>query len=239
MHITKLAAAMAVCAFSASNAVASGPPYNGVPKQAKKVQMSMVGYFGKCVGGNANHAGLIGLLAGAIVGPPTSCDPPAHPSSLFFGPKGKMDARLGVKGSAAAGNEDITVQVKGIDILDGPNPYTGDLGGTAGIRITDRANGPHPAFAPGGPVAGATATATVKDIPFPVPAPGACVAGKCQLKTTVNTIASGAVLSGENATIAIGYTAPPGAEGPLTIVSGPQATDGGGQQAFVSGLYVP
>jgi hypothetical protein len=82
---------------------------------------------------------------------------------------------------------------------DGPD-YTGQLQGTAQIRITDHWNAVGPA---GGPD-----PATVTDIPFPVNA--SCVAtasntigGTCATNTSANAVVPGSVLDGKRAVVEI------------------------------------
>jgi hypothetical protein len=188
------------------------------PKSASPMRLSLVPSFKQCQAAAANRQ------HGPPLGFP-SCNPPVPSSShLTIGEPTvngaaanavgfvKLTVKVGVPGPPE--DSDVLIVSSGTDVrcqagvatcgaanaLDGPD-YTGQLQGTAQIRISDHWN----AVAAGG---GAD-PATVIDIPFPVNA--SCVAtastsigGTCSANTSANAVVAGSVLDGKRAVVEIG-----------------------------------
>ena len=186
------------------------------PVGASPLRASMVPAYNACAAPNRTH------------GPPLafpSCNPPVQSSSsLTIGSPDangagansvgfiKLAVKVGVPGPPE--DSDVNIVASATDIrckagvaacgaanaADGAD-YTGDLEGTAQIRISDHFN----AVAPGG----GTDPATVIDIPFPVVT--GCVAtastaigGACAITTTANAVVPGAVKDGKRAIVEVG-----------------------------------
>ena len=186
------------------------------PVGASPLRASMVPAYNACAAPNRTH------------GPPLafpSCNPPTQTSTALT--IGSPDAngagansvgfiKIAVKVGAPGLPEDSDVYLtaNATDIrckagvaacgsanaADGAD-YTGELEGTAQIRISDHFN----AVAPGG----GTDAATVIDIPFPVITN--CVAtaatgigGTCSVNTTANAVVPGAVKDTKRAVVEIG-----------------------------------
>jgi hypothetical protein len=188
------------------------------PKSASPLRASLVPAFKQCQAASANRQ------HGPPLGFP-SCNPPVPASShLTIGEPTvngaaanavgfiKLTVKVGVPGPPE--DSDVLIVSSGTDVRcqagvatcgaanaqDGPD-YTGQLQGTAQIRISDHWN----AVAAGG---GAD-PATVIDIPFPVNA--SCVAtastsvgGTCSANTSANAVVAGSVLDGKRAVVEIG-----------------------------------
>src|SRR5687767_3117994 len=186
------------------------------PKGATPIVASLVPAYNACAAPNRTH------------GPPLafpSCNPPVQSSTAIT--VGSPDANgaaanavgsirlavlVGVPGAPDDSDVKITASMTDVrckagtaacgaaNAADGAD-YTGEVQGTAQIRITDHFN----AVAPGG----GTDPATVVDIPFPVNAP--CVAsastaigGTCAVNTSANTVVPGAVKDTKRAIVEIG-----------------------------------
>jgi hypothetical protein len=186
------------------------------PKGASPLRASLVPAFNQCTAANRTH------------GPPLafpSCNPPVQSStSLTVGEPTANGAAansvgsiriavlVGVPGPPDDSDVNITANITDVrckagvaacgsaNAADGAD-YTGEVQGTAQIRITDHFN----AVAPGG----GTDPATVIDIPFPVNAPctataSTSIGSTCGIVTTANTVVPGAVKDGKRAVIEIG-----------------------------------
>jgi hypothetical protein len=186
------------------------------PKSASPIRIPIVPAFKQCLASNRTH------------GPPLafpSCNPPVEASTyLTVGEPtvngaaanavgfAKITVKVGVVGPPE--DSDVMLIANATDIrckagvaacgsvnaADGPD-YTGQVQGTAQIRISDHWN----AIAPGG----GPDPATVQDIPFPVN--GSCVAtadtaigGTCSANTSANAVVPGSVLDGKRAVVGIG-----------------------------------
>jgi hypothetical protein len=186
------------------------------PKGATPIVASLVPAYNACAAPNRTH------------GPPLafpSCNPPVQSSNaLTVGSPDANGAPANAVGSirlsvlagvpGAPDDSDVKITANMTDVrckagvaacgsanaADGAD-YTGEVQGTAQIRITDHFN----AVAPGG----GTDPATVVDIPFPVNAP--CVAtastsigGTCAVNTSANSVVPGAVKDTKRANIEVG-----------------------------------
>jgi hypothetical protein len=180
------------------------------PKGATPLRASLVPSFKACTAPNRTH--------GAPLAFP-SCNPPVQTSNFLT--IGSPDAN----GAGANSTGFILLKVKTTspeDVLitstitdvrcqaataaavcnsanagDGPD-YSGQVQGTATIRISDHYNGP-----------GLNEAATVVDIPFPVN--GQCantaltsVGGTCTVNTTANTVVVGSVKDNQRGVVEIG-----------------------------------
>jgi hypothetical protein len=187
------------------------------PKSATPLRASMVPAFKQCQAASANRTH----------GPPLafpSCNPPVPASThLTVGEPTvngaaansvgsiKLTVKAGVPGPPEDSDVNIVASITDVRCLagvatcgsanaaDGPD-YTGQLQGTAQIRISDHWN----AVAPGG----GPDAATVTDIPFPVNTN--CVAtasntigATCAVTTAANTVVPGSVLDGKRAVVEI------------------------------------
>jgi hypothetical protein len=180
------------------------------PKGATPLRASLVPSFKACTVPNRTH--------GAPLAFP-SCNPPVQTSNFLT--VGSPDANgaganstgfilLKVKPTSP---EDVLITSSITDVrcqaataaavcnsansADGPD-YSGQVQGTATIRISDHYNGP-----------GLNEAATVVDIPFPVN--GTCantalttVGGTCTVNTTANTVVVGSVKDNQRGVIEIG-----------------------------------
>jgi hypothetical protein len=186
------------------------------PKGATPIVASLVPAYNACAAPNRTH------------GPPLafpSCNPPVQSSTAIT--VGSPDANgaaansvgslriavlVGTPGAPDDSDVKITANITDVrckagtascgaaNAADGAD-YTGEVQGTAQIRITDHFN----AVAPGG----GTDPATVVDIPFPVNAP--CVAsastaigGTCAVNTSANGVVPGAVKDTKRAIVEVG-----------------------------------
>jgi hypothetical protein len=188
------------------------------PKSASPLRASLVPAFKQCAPASANRTH----------GPPLafpSCNPPVPASSfLTVGEPTvngaaansvgfiKLTVKVGVPGPPEDSDVLIVASITdvrclagvatcgNVNTLDGPD-YTGQLQGTAQIRISDHWNA---VAAGGGPD-----PATVIDIPFPVTV--SCVntatntiGGACSANTSANAVVPGSVLDGKRAVVEIG-----------------------------------
>jgi hypothetical protein len=186
------------------------------PVGASPLRASMVPAYNACATPNRTH------------GPPLafpSCNPPVQSStSLTVGSPDANGAgansvgfiKLSVKVGTPAPPDDSDVNIvasisdvrckAGVAACGAANAadgadYTGELEGTAQIRISDHFN----AVAPGG----GTDPATVIDIPFPVVTPCTSTAATgvgslCSISTTANAVVPGAVKDVKRAIVEIG-----------------------------------
>jgi hypothetical protein len=187
------------------------------PKSASPIRIPIVAGFKQCLAASSNRT------HGPPLGFP-SCNPPVQTSSfLTIGEPTvngaaanavgflKISVKVGAPGPPD--DSDVLLVANATDVrcksgvatcgsanaADGPD-YTGQVQGTAQIRITDHWNAIGPA---GGPD-----PATVTDIPFPVN--GGCVAtasdtigGTCSQNTTANAVVPGSVLDGKRSIVEI------------------------------------
>jgi hypothetical protein len=180
------------------------------PKGATPLRASMVPAFKACGTPNRTH--------GAPLAFP-SCNPPVQASSfLTVGTPDNNGAASNSIGSVllkvkSTSPEDVIIQSSGTDVrcmpgtsptvcnspnaADGPD-YSGELQGTATIRISDHYNGPS-----------LNEAATVIDIPFPVN--GTClntaattIGGTCSVNTTANAVVPGSVKDTQRGVVEIG-----------------------------------
>jgi hypothetical protein len=209
------------------------------------MRISLVPAFNACTASNRTH------------GPPLafpSCNPPVQTSThLTIGEPTvngaaanaigfvKLNVKVGVPGPPE--DSDVLIVSSGSDVrckagvatcgnvntVDGPD-YTGQLQGTAQIRISDHWN----AVAPGG----GPDPATVQDIPFPVNAgcantADAATGGLCTANTSANAVVPGSVLDGKRAVVGIGQ---------IQINDGGTSGTAGAPDAqmfFVQGIFIP
>ena len=186
------------------------------PKGATPLIASLVPAYNACAAPNRTH------------GPPLafpSCNPPVQSSTAIT--VGSPDANgapansvgsiriavvVGTPGAPDDSDVKITANITDVrckagtaacgnaNAADGAD-YTGEVQGTAQIRITDHFN----AVAPGG----GTDPATVVDIPFPVNAPcsntaGTTIGATCAVNTSANVVVPGAVKDTKRAIVEIG-----------------------------------
>ena len=186
------------------------------PKGATPIVASLVPAYNACAAPNRTH------------GPPLafpSCNPPVQSSNSIT--VGSPDANgapansvgslriavlVGIPGAPDDSDVKITANITDVrckagtaacgsaNAADGAD-YTGEVQGTAQIRITDHFN----AVAPGG----GTDPATVVDIPFPVNAPctattSTTIGGTCAVNTSANTVVPGAVKDTKRAIVEVG-----------------------------------
>jgi hypothetical protein len=178
-----------------------------------------------------------------------SCVPPTQDSNFLT--VGTPDAngaganstgfiRLVVKSTSP---EDVLITSSGTDVrckaatsatvcnsanaADGPD-YSGQLQGTANIRITDHFNG-----------ATGTDTGTVIDLPFPVnancvnTATNTAVGGTCSANTSANATVPNAVADGKRGNVEI-QTISVNDGGASGVAASPDAT-----RAFTQGIFIP
>ena len=207
-----LAASALTMLVAAEFASASHPR----PVGASPLRASMVPAYNACAAPNRTH------------GPPLavpSCNPPVQSStSLTIGSPDANGAGANsvgfIKISVKVGNpappddSDVLLTASATDIrckagvaacgsanaADGAD-YTGELEGTAQIRISDHFN----AVAPGG----GTDPGTVIDIPFPVVTPctatgSTAIGSLCAITTSANAVVPGSVKDGKRAIVEIG-----------------------------------
>jgi hypothetical protein len=186
------------------------------PVGATPLRASMVPAYNACGTPNRTH------------GPPLafpSCNPPVQSStSLTIGSPDangagansvgsiRLSVKVGVPGPPEDSDVNIAASITDVrckagvaacgaaNAADGAD-YTGELEGTAQIRISDHFN----AVAPGG----GTDPATVIDIPFPVVTPctstaSTSIGSACAIVTTANAVVPGAVKDGKRAIVEIG-----------------------------------
>jgi len=211
------------------------------PKAATPLSVSLVPAYKQCTAANSTH--------GAPLTFP-SCNPPVQASSFLT--VGTPDAngapanaigsvRLDVLVQPAPASNDVSIVAKMADVrckpaetacgaanaADGPD-YTGQVQGTAQIRITDHYNG-----------AGGTDAGTVTDIPFPVNTSCTATAGNtaqgsdCNVTTTANAVVVGSVKTGKRANVEIQQ---------LQIFDGGAAGIAGATDATlfqVQGIFIP
>lgn len=169
------------------------------PKGATPLRATLVPAFKACAAPNRTH--------GAPLAFP-SCNPPVQASSfLTIGSPDANGAGANANGFIllkviATSPEDVVIQSTITDVrcqaataaavcnsanaADGPD-YSGQVQGTAQIRISDHYNGPS-----------LNEAATVVDIPFPVNGTcanttGTTIGGTCTVNTTANTVVPGSV----------------------------------------------
>jgi hypothetical protein len=204
--IVALVAALGVFLVSAQLSSATHPR----PKGASPLRAPVVPAFKACTAPNRTH--------GAPLAFP-SCNPPVQTSNfLTVGSPDANGAGANSVGSLllrvkASSPEDVLINASITDVrckaataaavcnsantADGPD-YSGEVQGTAIIRISDHYNGP-----------GLNEAATVQDIPFPVNAQCANTAaltegGVCTAATSANATVPGSVKDAQRGVIEIG-----------------------------------
>ena len=188
------------------------------PKGATPLRVSLAVAYKACTSPNRQHGAPLATL---------SCNPPVQASSfLTVGtgdawpgttPKNIASVRLDVKVTSP---EDVRINSSGTDIrcqgnsvpgfclnanTDNPGvpDYSGELNGTANIRITDHFNGPI------GACGACTDPATGQDLAFPVTAactatPGdGTVGSTCSANTTANGTVLGSVQDNKRANVEV------------------------------------
>jgi hypothetical protein len=189
--------------------------YN-TPAKAKKLKVDLTVAY-DCTAPNATA-----FFAGA--GILVACSPPVpvtntNPANVTtFGIKGAANVQVGV----ATG--DLKVGVKALDVLNNGMPANVSLGMSAARVLTTSGTcapglPPQPAPVPGTECT-STDIASLFSGLFAVP----CVAGKCQLKTSVNTLVPGAITAGGKI---------------VTEIGGISIDDPDGDRAFTQGLLIP
>ena len=206
--VLPLALAVGALGLMAVSQVASGSHVR--PKGATPLRASLVPSFKACGTPNRTH--------GAPLAFP-SCNPPVQSSNfLTVGTPDNNGAASNSIGSIllkvkSTSPEDVIIQSSITDVrclpatsasvcssanaADGPD-YSGELQGTATIRISDHYNGPS-----------LTEAATVIDIPFPVNATcvntaATTVGGTCTTNTTANAVVPGSVKDTQRAVVEVG-----------------------------------
>src|SRR5689334_13763292 len=206
--VLPLALAVGALGLMAVSQVASGSHVR--PKGATPLRASLVPSFKACGTPNRTH--------GAPLAFP-SCNPPVQSSGfLTVGTPDNNGAASNSIGSIllkvkSTSPEDVLISssltdvrclpataasvCSGADAADGPD-YSGELQGTATIRISDHYNGPN-----------LNEAATVIDIPFPVN--GQCanttstaIGGTCSVNTTANAVVPGSVKDTQRGVVEIG-----------------------------------
>ena len=206
--VLPLALAVGALGLMAVSQVASGSHVR--PKGATPLRASLVPSFKACGTPNRTH--------GAPLAFP-SCNPPVQSSNfLTVGTPDNNGAASNSIGSIllkvkSTSPEDVIITSSITDVrclpatsasvcssanaADGPD-YSGELQGTATIRISDHYNGPS-----------LTEAATVIDIPFPVNATcvntaATTVGGTCTTNTTANAVVPGSVKDTQRAVVEVG-----------------------------------
>jgi len=210
--------AFAVTALALTLVVGNASATHPRPKGATPIRISVAIAYKACASPNRQHGAPLATL---------SCNPPQQASSFLTTgtgdawpgtqPKGVASIRIDVKSSSP---EDVKIIATGTDIRcvgnsvpgfcttantdnAGVPDYSGQLNGTANIRITDHWNGPIGAC-------GACADpATGQDLAFPVigtcaTTPGdGTVGSTCGANTTANGTVPGAVQDNKRANVEI------------------------------------
>jgi uncharacterized repeat protein (TIGR01451 family) len=158
------------------------------PRGATPFYASLVPAYKPCTNPSSAHGAPLAF---------GSCSPPVQQSSNVT--VGTPDANGMPAGSIgyvklAVGSADVreTVSITDVRNRGGLSDYTGNLGETASVRITDRGNGP------------GDDQGTVEDVPFPATVPCTATAdpsigSTCAINTTFNALAPGAVVTGQRA----------------------------------------
>jgi hypothetical protein len=182
---------------------------HNAPLKAKKLKVDLATAYNTCAAPNDTTGGAPPLPA---------CHPPTLTSStsgthvVTFGPKGAANVQAGVAtGDINIGVKSADVQDNGVLIADGQqlglhidhavstsdNCTSGDVNGCTTVDL--------------GPLFNNTFKTT-------------CTAGKCTLKTTVNTLTPGQIVAGDRVNITI---------------SGLGMNDQDGNLCFAEGLFIP
>jgi hypothetical protein len=216
------------------------------PAGASPMRVSLVPSFQACGTGNRVHGTPLAF---------PSCNPPVHTSnSITVGEPTvvpgtnanmtgfvKLVVQVGVPGPPDDSDVLITSEIRDVRCKGattacgnanaaGGADYTGQLQGTATIRISDHYND----------VVGGTTfnqAATVVDIPFPVPASCAntantAIGGFCSANTSANATVAGSVKDGKRAVVEVGQV--------QINDGGPDGVIGGTDTLFaVQGIFIP
>jgi hypothetical protein len=195
---------------------AASAVYN-TPSKAKGIKTDLVVAY-SCTAPNATQffAGA-GVISACTPPPPTTNTNTTNETT--FGPKGSANIAVSV------GKGDIKVAIKAGDIQNNGVPADAISLGAKADRVVATSGDCAPGVPPqAAPVPGTECSS--QDISslftaiFSIP----CTAGKCQLKTSVNTIVPGALSSG-------GVV--------QTEIGGIGLSDPDGDLAFTSGLFIP
>jgi hypothetical protein len=180
------------------------------PRGATPLRAAMVPSFKACASPNRTHGTPLAF---------PSCNPPVQTSNFLT--VGSPDANgAGANAQAfilltvkSTSPEDVLITASGTDVrckpataatvcnsanaADGPD-YSGQLQGTAQIRISDHYNGPT-----------LTEAATVVDIPFPVGATcvntaATTIGGTCSANTSANAVVPGSVKDAQRGVVELG-----------------------------------
>jgi hypothetical protein len=217
MNGSKVVAVAAGLALAGASAMAIAA-YN-TPAKAKGIKTDLVVAYHVCPG-PANATQFFGNAPLPACTPPNPVTNDNPTNEVTFGPKGSMNVAV------ALGSGDIKFAFKGADVQNNGSPFTGNL--TAAAKSVISTSNACAAGAPPQPkpAPGAGIDCTSEDLGalfsavFEVP----CTAGKCGLKSSVNTIAPNSVSSGSLAN---------------TQISGIGMQDPDGDVAFTSGLFIP
>jgi hypothetical protein len=212
MRRSKPVALAASLVLTAGAAMAA---YN-TPAKAKKLKVDLSVAYNVC-GGSPNASLVFGMA------PLPACTPPVpttsnNPTNLTtFGPKGAASVQIGV----ATG--DLKIGIKSIDVLNNGVPAN-SINLTAVSQTVVSTSG-NCAMGLGNPTPDGTECTSQNIGPlfsavFPVP----CLAGKCALKTSVNTLLPGTITIGGKAN---------------TNISGIGLADPDGDLAFTEGIFLP
>jgi hypothetical protein len=218
MRLSKWLVVAAGLSLAGGSAVAIAA-YN-TPSKAKTIKTDMVVAYHVC-SGTPNATMFFGTtpLPGCTPPSPMTADHAAH--LVTFGPKGSMNLAV------ALGSGDIKVAVKGSDIMDNGSPASINLKAAASSVISTVNSCANMAGATSPPAPGTGVDCTGQDLSFLFSAVIGipCVAGKCSLKSSINTIiGAGAITTGSLAN---------------TQISGISVKDPDGDIAFTSGLFIP
>jgi hypothetical protein len=196
----------------------TAPAVYNVPAKAKKIKDDMVVAYNICVAPNATQffagTGIIGACT-----PPTPTTNTNATNVTTFGIKGAANVQAGVI------TGDIKIGIKALDILNNGVPANSINLGTSTSRVVATSGNCAPGAPPQpAPVPGTECTSTDLSSLFGAIFSVPCTAGKCQLKTTVNTIIPGAITAGGKINIEL---------------AGVSLNDPDGDRAFTVGLFLP
>jgi hypothetical protein len=186
------------------------------PKAASPVVGPSVITFNQCTAPNRTHGPPLAFAScnppvqtsqHVTVGTPDANGAPANSTGSL-----RMKVKVGTPGPPDDSDIELTGSITDVrckagtaacgsaNTAGGPD-YTGELQGSATVRVTDHFN----AVAPGG----GTDPATMIDVPFPVNAACASttlttIGATCSIATTANAVVPGAIKDGKRANIEIG-----------------------------------
>lgn len=204
-------------AISLTATIGTASAIYNTPAKAKGIKTDLVVAY-QCTAPNATQFFVGAGIISACTPPfPTTNSNPANVTT--FGPKGKATIKVGVA------NGDIKVGIKALDLLNNGMAANGINLGAKADRVIATSGTCAPGLPPQpAPLPGTECTSTDISPLFSALLSIPCTSGKCQLKTTVNTIVPGAISVGSLANTEIG---------------GIGLTDPDGDVAFTSGLFIP